>query len=120
MNDKTKPDAPSGNTLAKPPIIRPTVGRVVWYWRDPATYPDIRDRKNLDTQPMAATIAYVHNEASVNLHVIDHQGVPCSATSVPLRQAGEGVPNCSFCEWMPYQHGQAARADAAESAGKPS
>lgn len=103
-----EPTAPTPATKAASVIIKPTVGRVVWYWREPPTKPD--------QQPEAATVAYVHSDSLVNLQVIDHNGVACSATSVPLRQDGEGVPNCSFCEWMPYQKGQAAKAEELEKA----
>ena len=60
----------------------PTVGKVVWYW------PDSRDSGmgNLGSQPMAATVAYVHNDHLVNLMVLDHFGLQHARTSVRLVQ----------------------------------
>lgn len=57
-------------------LIQPTIGRKVWF------YPQQEDREEgiviLDegifTQPLAATIVYVHGESLVNLHVLDHEG----------------------------------------------
>jgi hypothetical protein len=41
----------------------------------------------------------------------DSNGVSHSRTSVPLVQAGEDKSKYGyFCEWMPYQVGQAAKA----------
>lgn len=81
-------------------MIKPTVGRVVWYW--PGFLP-------MPTQPLAAIVAYVHSDTLVNLAVFDANGVPSSQTSVHLWQ-GEGQrPTNFFCEWMPYQIGQAAK-----------
>jgi hypothetical protein len=96
--------------MKSPAIISPTIGRVVWYWKNP---PAEGDNK---TQPEAAIVCYVHSDILVNLHVFDHNGVACSVTSVVLRQPGDGKPAHSYCEWMPYQVGQAAKAEAADAA----
>lgn len=88
--------------------ISPSIGRVVWFWRDAPIRPK-------DAQPEAAIVTYVHNDNLVNLVVFDKNGVPCSNTSVVLRQPGEDVPHVPHCEWMPYQVGQ-AKAHAAEDA----
>lgn len=95
-----------------PKIIVPTIGRVVWY------QPNDADAKILGDagQPLAAHVAYVHSAVMVNLFVICPNGGFASRTSVRLVQAGESpLVGESFCEWMPYQHGQAAKADAAEA-----
>lgn len=89
-------------------MIKPTVGRVVWYW------PTLHDVASLklaysDTeQPLAATVAYVWRDDLVNLSVVDQNGMPFARTSVPLL---ENVlkPAGGYAEWMPYQKGQAAR-----------
>lgn len=96
-------------------IIKPTVGRVVWFRPSPNSVEPSFIRHN-DGQPYAATIARVWNDALVNLTVFDANGFPHSRTSVPLLQAGGGgfVPVGMYCEWMPYQKGQAAKAEAAE------
>ena len=47
----------------------------------------------------------------MNLAVFDSNGTPHSRTSVPLVQEGEDkLEHGYFCEWMPYQVGQAAKA----------
>lgn len=83
--------------------ITPTIGRVVWYWSG----------HNGSNQAEAAHVAYVHSDAMVNLLVVGHDGRPRPETSVPLRQPEEGAPaNSHYCEWMPFQVGQAARHEA--------
>lgn len=81
-------------------MISPTVGRVVWYWNNPQT----------QKQPNAAIVAFVHTDTMVNLAVFDNLGIATSLSSVYLYQ-GEGErPTRNFCEWMPYQVGQAKAA----------
>jgi hypothetical protein len=82
-------------------MIKPTVGRVVWYYRHGKTQFDANE------QPEAAMVAYVHSDTMVNLSVIDPNGAQYSKTSVFLYQ-GEGErPTGGYAEWMPYQVGQA-------------
>lgn len=92
-------------------MIKPTVGRIVHYWpslRDPG--PDPKG------QPLAAIVAHVHSDVCVNLSVSDANGYPFNRTNVRLLQAGEDRPDMmGFCEWMPYQLGQAAKTEAAEA-----
>lgn len=88
-------------------MIEPTPGRVVWY--HPANE---HDAKALSVSPgatLAAHVAYVHNSRLVNLMVIDTNGNPHSGTSVQLLQDDDKpMAGASYCEWMPYQKGQAA------------
>lgn len=86
-------------------MITPTIGRVVWY------HPTLIDGMRLSKDPHAATVAYVWNERTVNLSVVDHSGYQYTKQSVPLLQ-GEGPHPASggFCTWMPYQIGQAKAA----------
>lgn len=44
-------------------MILPTIGRVVWFWKDPRMQP-------AQTEPMAAIIAKVTDADTVNLCVI--------------------------------------------------
>lgn len=88
-------------------VIKPTVGRVVWFWPN---------GKYSGGQPYAATIAYVHNDRCVNIGYLDANGIPMRATSVFLAQDGEPEPGGWFCEWMPYQKGQAAKTEQLEKA----
>lgn len=90
--------------------IDPTVGRVVHY------VPDVDECQELATSPgevLAAHIATVWSTHCVNLMVIDGNGNPHSRTSVPLRQPSDPVPNADgfYCQWMPYQMGQAAKTE---------
>lgn len=85
--------------------IEPTIGRVVWFW-PPAPL--------RDSQPRAATIASVLNNGRVNIGYLDWNGVHRNAVEVLLVQDGEPRPADGFCEWMPYQKGQAARTEALE------
>jgi uncharacterized protein (DUF1501 family) len=98
-------------------MIKPTVGRVVWFTPKrsltKSTFGGIRE---YDGQPMAATIAYVWTDHMVNLQVIDHDGTAHAKGSVPLIQDGEPKPDGFFCEWMPYQKGQAAKTEQLEMA----
>lgn len=88
-------------------MIKPTVGRVVWYQPH---FSDDTLRVFSNNQPLAAHVAYVHNDRLVNLMVIDPNGNPQPRTSVVLLQEGDARDvETSFCEWMPFQIGQAKR-----------
>lgn len=85
-------------------MITPTVGRVVWFW--PYTIDEV--------QPLAATIAYVHSDTLVNLTVHDRSGETYGLTSVTLWHGEGDTPVNPFCEWMPYQKGQAVKTESLE------
>jgi hypothetical protein len=87
-------------------MIKPTVGRVVWYH---APLPPNHD------QPNAALVAFVWSDTCVNLAVFDSDGVTSHQTSVYLWQGDGPRPSSSYCEWMPYQQGQAAKTEALEA-----
>jgi hypothetical protein len=99
-------------------IIKPTVGRVVWYLPHSsssdtgfAVHPG-----EAQGRPYAAIIAHVWHDGMVNLSVFDAHGVPHSRTSVTLIQDsanGAGPQFAQFCTWMPFQRGQAKAQDAA-------
>lgn len=84
-------------------MIKPTVGRVVWFYDEPD-----------QDQPKAAIVAHVWSDTCVNLAVFDANGVSSSVTSVPLIQDDNPKPGSFYCEWMPYQKGQAAKTEALE------
>ncbi len=91
-------------------MIKPTNGRVVLY-----TPPKSSDLPHSFGQTLAALIAHVHSDKMVNLMVIDANGHPHSITSVDLIQEGDTKPEWgNYCEWMPYQKGQAAKTEQAE------
>lgn len=78
-------------------MIKPTVGRVVWY------HPE--DEQPGD-QPMLAMIAHVHSDSCVNLAIFDQNGNPIMGPprSIRLLQEGEARPiGIRCCEWMPHQ-----------------
>lgn len=82
-------------------MIKPTIGRVVWFWPDSAF--------TRCTQPQAALIAWVHSDSVVNLAIFDANGKSSNRTGVPLFQGEGNRPESHYCEWMPYQIGQAAK-----------
>lgn len=101
-------------------IIKPTVGRVLWYW--PTDY-DINQGMFAypgSDQPFAATVAFVHSDRMVNLSVADHNGKVFEKRSARLLQPGDSVRGelAGYAEWMPYQQGQAAKTEKAELAAQ--
>jgi hypothetical protein len=97
-------------------MIKPTPGRVVWFhpptnkgfWPKDFTYYG-------GFAPLAAIVAHVWDDRMVNLSVFDSDGKPYSFTSVELLQDDDPKPEAGrFACWMPYQKGQAAKAEALE------
>lgn len=86
-------------------MIKPTVGRVVHFWQHGSSH-------GTHDQPEMAQIVYVHSDRCVNLVIHDHVGVARPQTSVELLQDDDPRPDWSFCEWMPFQKGQAPASDA--------
>ncbi len=87
-------------------MIKPTIGRIVWY------YPT-----SGEGEPYAAIICHVHSDTRINIAYFDVHGTALNDTLVTLYQ-GEDIaprPDHCFCEWMPYQRGQAAKTEEAES-----
>jgi hypothetical protein len=96
-------------------VIKPTIGRVVWF--HPAT--NSAESGFAPAPICAAIVAYVHSDICVNLAVFDGNGVSHSKTSVTLIQDADEAPAGGYyCEWMPYQKGQAAKTEAAEAAAR--
>lgn len=91
--------------------IEPTVGRVVLYWphrTDPLV-------KWTEGQPLAAHVAHLNVDGTINLMVIGMDGSSHGRKSVELVQHGYPNPDDrSFCRWMEFQIGQAAKTEAAE------
>jgi hypothetical protein len=85
-------------------IIKPSPGRALLF--QPAR---AEGQPELD-QPLACTVAFVHNDRLVNIGGIQADGTPFSATSVPLIQPDDPVPRGGYyAQWMPYQVVQASR-----------
>mgnify|MGYP001275647627 CR=1 FL=1 len=89
-------------------MITPTVGRVVLFYQHGKT------QKDAGEQPEAAIIVHVWSESCVNLAVFNSIGATLGVTSVPLFQGEGDCPEFMFCEWMPYQKGQAAKTEELE------
>jgi hypothetical protein len=86
-------------------MISPTIGRVVWFRAGGVP---------TDRQALAALVCYVHSDTCVNLAIFDENGVASHKTSCTLYQGDGDVPTGDYCEWMPYQHGQAKKTEDAE------
>ncbi len=93
-------------------MIKPTVGRVVWYT---PSADDHEEMAAAQLQPLAAIVAHVWSDTCVNLAVFDANGIAHNRTSVLLVQDDGARPDGGFCEWMPYQKGQAAKYAALEA-----
>jgi hypothetical protein len=92
-------------------MIKPTIGRVVWFTPSRGTACSDFTHHSGD-QPHAAMVVYVWSVNLVNLVVYDHDGKPHSRTSVPLVQEGEPKPDGGYyASWMPFQVGQAKLQD---------
>lgn len=101
---------PSPNSLMTESIlIKPTVGRVVWF------YPENDDEhfKDQGKGPFTAMVCKVHGDFMVNLVVFNVYGESEGRLTIPLVQEGQPVPFGAYAEWMPYQIGQAKKHDAA-------
>lgn len=86
-------------------MIKPTNGRIVWF----------TDPSGPSLTQLAAIVTSVHSDRMVNLCVFDQSGVPFPRTSVPLLQDKDEPGRSPYCEWMPFQKGQAAKHDAESS-----
>jgi hypothetical protein len=94
-------------------VIKPTIGRVVLF--HPPT--NVNEAGFAGAPICAAIVSYVWSDSMVNLAVFDANGVPHSRTSVRLIQDNDEAPEGGYyCEWMPYQKGQAAKTEALEAA----
>ena len=94
-------------------MIQPTVGRMVNVWPG-RSWPGVHSHHTL-TQPFAGIIAHVWSDTMINIGYFDANGMHYSKTSVTLVQpedADQPRPEHGYCEWMDYQVGQAAKADA--------
>lgn len=103
-------------------MITPTNGRIVWYtpYESEIFGPDgmaTQRDKDGGIIPLAAQICAVWDDRMVNLLVTDANGKTFSATSRTLlqdddpRSVGGG-----YCEWMPFQKGQAVALEKKQAA----
>lgn len=109
---------PSLRPSGEPPkVIVPTVGRKVWFYPGGGIWPagmQVFPGTDYDggvSQPLDATIVYVHNDRLVNLRVIDHAGHAFPVRDVQLVQPGDQCCGGGHrAEWMPFQVKQAGKA----------
>lgn len=97
-------------------MIKPTVGRMVWY------RPNDYDKTGMhfqepaegqEAQPFHAMVVYVHHDRAVNVVGYDHNGYQFTRSSVQLLQDDDPAPEAGgYCEWMEYQKGQAKKYEA--------
>lgn len=90
-------------------MIKPTIGRKVWFRLNRVGLSLGKLVSHNPLEPMDATVVYVWSDRLVNLDVVDHDGNHMPVTSVQLVQKGDLQPECNYCEWMPYQVGQAEK-----------
>lgn len=114
-------------------VITPTVGRKVWYRPSKhdviglgAMYCSAPQDEPAKGKPLDATIIAVWGDRMVNVLVTDVAGKQFPVLSVTLLQDGDEPPKDAegkvagrYVEWMPYQKGQNAKADAAVLAKPP-
>lgn len=81
-------------------VIIPTVGRVIWY------HPHNRGRD--ENLRHAATVAFVNEDGTVNLSIVDCLGQTYVQRNVVLVQ-DQDKPAMGQAEWMPYQKSQAVK-----------
>lgn len=98
-------------------MIKPTVGRKVWYRPSAADKAGNFGMAAYGDQPLDATVIAVWGDRMVNLSVTDHAGKVFAVTSAALLQDGDEPPKDlngdnagRYAEWMPYQTAQAAKA----------
>ena len=102
-------------------MITPSNGRIVWYtpYKNEllSPYGMVTQRdKDGKTIPLAAMVAAVHGDRTVNLIVFDANGHLFPVTPRTLLQDDDvGNEGGGYCQWMPYQKGQAAKTEALEA-----
>jgi hypothetical protein len=93
-------------------MIKPSIGRVVWF-HEGKTLKTVPGTEGPD--PLAAIVVKVWSDRLVNLVVFDANGGPHQRTSITLVQEEDILPTSGrYCEWMPFQKGQAAKTEALE------
>ena len=85
-------------------MITPTVGRIVWCFR-----------RDVGSEPAAAIVTHVETDTMINVAVFGHHSGIEFLNLIPLVQDVEVPAGLqAWCEWMPFQKGQAAKAEALE------
>lgn len=89
-------------------MITPTVGRVVLF------HPEQPEGDPLRTLP--GLVCAINEDQTINIAFFNEAGNHDCAQNVLLIQDDDPAPvSGCYAEWMPYQKGQAAKAEALES-----
>lgn len=92
-------------------MIKPTVGRVILVRNRPGNRVPTRAEDHPHGEE-AGIIAYVHNDRLINVACFTNWGQHAPLVNIRLLQPGDEVPkNEVYAEWMPFQKGQAGRAE---------
>lgn len=96
--------------------ITPTPGRVIWY--TPGENDGITRN---GTEPLAAIVAAVLVDGTINLAVFDARGHLTQRHNVAIVDGDTTIEQleAGFAHWMPYQLGQAAKTVQAVSLAAP-
>lgn len=87
--------------------IEPTIGRVVWY------YPSYVGEPPKEREHLAAIVSDVLDNGHINIAGFRSNGQAFYDQDIRLVQDGEETPaTAHYCTWMPYQVGQAKKAEA--------
>lgn len=85
-------------------MIKPTIGRVLWLHRKNSLDPN---------QPEPVLVCSVHDDTRVNVAGFNSIGAPIAVQHCYLVQDDAPPPmDEPWCEWMPYQIGQAKKEEA--------
>lgn len=92
-------------------MIQPTNGRIVWF------YPASGDADFPPSGPFASIVTWVHSDHLINVCAFDGSGDSHGRQNVYLKQDEDEnpAPEGAYCQWMPYQKGQAAKTEALEA-----
>lgn len=84
-------------------VIKPTVGRMVWYRPNENDQTGPVPMFRVGDQPLMAHVTAVWSERMVNLLVTDSIGRQFQVTSVQLLQPGDSAPNGGrFAAWPEF------------------
>src|SRR6476620_9768805 len=98
-------------------MIKPTVGRVVWY--NPVPKDNLEqladEHGKRKEEPLVGIVLAVHSDTRVNLLVISAYGQTRFLSRVELWQGeGERPTGHGYAEWMPFQRGQQMKTEELE------
>lgn len=89
--------------------IKPVPGRMIHFY--PAASSSFNEGR--EGQPLAAVVAHVNPDQTVNLCAFSVTGTPIAVQSVRVVQASDDFKDdgSQYARWMPYQVGQAQKTE---------